>query len=53
MRQEALNLYFKKKVLLRLVFKKIVVSEGVVTEVAIYGPFKSFILEKNLEYLSK
>jgi site-specific DNA recombinase len=44
---------FEKKALLRLVFKRIVVREGVVTEVALYEPFKSFILEKDLECLTK
>jgi len=44
---------FEKKALLRLVFKKIVVREGVVTEVGLYEPFKSFISEKDLECLTK
>ena len=44
---------FEKKALLRLVFKKIVVREGVVTEVGLYEPFKSFISDKDLECLTK
>jgi hypothetical protein len=44
---------FKKKALLRLVSKKIVVKEGVVAEVDLYEPFKSFVLEKDLECLTK
>jgi hypothetical protein len=35
------------------VFKKIVVKEGVVTEVDLYEPFKSFISDKDLECLTK
>ena len=34
-------------------FKKIVVREGVVTEVGLYEPFKSFISDKDLECLTK
>lgn len=44
---------FEKKAFLRLVFKKVVVNEGVITEVDLYEPFKSFILEKDLECLKK
>jgi site-specific DNA recombinase len=44
---------FEKKALLKLVFKKIVVREGVVVGVELYEPFRSFILEKDLECLKK
>jgi len=44
---------FEKKALLRLVFKKIVVREGVTEEIDLYEPFKSFISEKDLECLTK
>jgi len=50
--RRALSIY-EKKALLRLVFKKLVVREGVVIEVKLYEPFKSFILEKDLECLKK
>jgi len=44
---------FEKKALLRLVFKELVVKEGVITEVVLYEPFNSFILKKDLECLKK
>ena len=44
---------FEKKALLKLVFKKIVVNEGVIREVDLYEPFKSFVSEKDLECLKK
>lgn len=48
--KDSLNI-FEKKALLRLVFKKIVVKEGVVTKVELYEPFKSFIQEADLQCL--
>jgi len=42
---------FEKKALLRLVFKKIVVKEGVITEVDLYEPFKTLLPKEDIECL--
>ncbi|MDD5435209.1 MAG: recombinase family protein [Nitrospira sp.] len=41
----------EKKALLRLVFRKIIVKEGVVTEVDLYDPFKAVVSEGELRCL--
>jgi len=43
----------EKKALLRLVFKKIAIKEGVIIEVDLYEPFKSIIPEAEIECLKK
>ncbi|MDD4910490.1 MAG: recombinase family protein [Candidatus Omnitrophica bacterium] len=42
---------FEKKALLRLVFKKIVVKEGVITEVDLYEPFRTLLPKEDIECL--
>jgi len=42
---------FEKKALLRLVFKKIVVKEGVITEVDLYEPFKTLLPKEDIACL--
>ncbi|MDP8260019.1 MAG: recombinase family protein [Candidatus Gygaella obscura] len=42
---------FEKKALLRLVFKKIVVREGVIMEVELYEPFKTLLPKEDIECL--
>jgi hypothetical protein len=39
---------FEKKALLRLVFKKIIVNEGVITEVELYEPFRTLLPKEDL-----
>jgi hypothetical protein len=43
----------EKKALLRLIFKRIVVKDGVITEVDLFEPFKSVITEAEIECLKK
>ena len=43
----------EEKALLRLVFKKIVITEGVITEVDLYEPFNSIIPVAEIECLKK
>jgi len=43
----------EKKAVLRLVFKKIIIREGVITEVDLYEPFKSVISQVEIECLIK
>jgi len=42
---------FEKKALLRLVFKKIIVKEGVITEVDLYEPFRTLLPKEDIECL--
>ncbi len=42
---------FEKKALLRLVFKKIVVKEGVITEVDLHEPFRMLLPKEDIECL--
>jgi site-specific DNA recombinase len=39
---------FEKKALLRLVFKKIIVNEGVITELELYEPFKTLLPKEEI-----
>ena len=43
----------EKKALLRLIFRKIVVKEGVITEVDLFEPFKQLVSEAELECLRR
>jgi site-specific DNA recombinase len=43
----------EKKALLRLVFKKIVVTEGIIKEVELYEPFKQILSEVEIECQTK